>query len=180
MKKLKYLFYSNIDNKVVYLQTLLNKYYLNEDQLLSNFGLKVSVLDNNNNIDLQTWCNIVNNSYDDCLFNSKNAKDFLTKHLYLVDTKIFLFYKSNVCCASVSIGYYKNNKNIGGLFRIAVDKKFQGQQYGKASVLYALSYLQRDGCKLCEDIISSKRRVSLNLHLNVGRMIGVKCNIQIT
>lgn len=40
MKKLKYLFYSNIDNKVVYLQTLLNKYYLNEDQLLSNFGLK--------------------------------------------------------------------------------------------------------------------------------------------
>lgn len=70
--------------------------------------------------------------------------------------------------ASISVGFYKKKPQWSGLFRIAVRKDFQGKHYGYAIVLFALSYLQSLGVKYCEDIVSSKRLPSLNMHMNVG------------
>ena len=68
----------------------------------------------------------------------------------------------------MSIGVYKDNPNVGSLFRIAVKREYRGLHIGNAIVLYALSYLQMQGITLCEDIISSKRNISLGLHMNLG------------
>lgn len=168
IKNIKYLFYTNIENKVLYLRTKLNKYFLSEDNLNELYGLSVRKIDYGNTNDLEVWCNIINNSYDDCSFTVLKAKDYLLNHLYLFNNQSFVFESGGRVVASISLGFYKQNPEWSGLFRIAVMKDFQGMHYGCAIVLFALSYLQSMGVKYCEDIVSSKREPSLNMHLNIG------------
>lgn len=92
MKRIKYLFYTRIDKKVVYLQTLLNKYYFTEQQLLDEFGCGVIKLDVSNNDHIKAWCDVINHSYDDCYFDSESAIKYLTSHLFLQDTETFLIF----------------------------------------------------------------------------------------
>ena len=96
MKRLKYLFYTNIDNKVVYLQTLLNKYYFSDSDLFSEYGLKVIEIDQNNKDHLSQWCDIINDAYDDCCFNVDSAESFFKDHLFLKDTRTFVFLSNSL------------------------------------------------------------------------------------
>lgn len=91
IKDIKYLFYTNIDNKVLYLRTKLNKYFLSEDNLKKLYGLSVRKIDYENTNDLEVWCNTINNSYDDCSFTVLKAKDYLLNHLFLSDKQSFIF-----------------------------------------------------------------------------------------
>ena len=169
LNNIKYLFYTNIDNKVLYLRTKLNKYFLSADNLKKIYGLSVRQIDYENATDLEIWCNTINNSYEDCSFTVLKAKDYLLNHLFLSENQTFIFVNGGgEIVASISLGIYKNNPKWSGLFRIAVRKDFQGMHYGYAIVLFALSYLQSMGVKYCEDIVSSKRIPSLNMHLNIG------------
>ena len=146
IKDIKYLFYTNIDNKVLYLRTKLNKYFLSEDNLKKLYGLSVRKIDYENTNDLEVWCNTINNSYDDCSFTVLKAKDYLLNHLFLSDKQSFIFENGGgQVVASISFGFYKYNPEWSGLFRIAVMKDFQGMHYGYAIVLFALSYLQSIG-----------------------------------
>lgn len=187
LKNLKYIFYCNIDNKVLYLQAILNKYFLNETILADKYKLSVREMDYNSQADLEEWCDVINNSYDDCNYNKDSALTLLTNHLFLDDTKTYLFYKQEddvseisknlppyytqshgILCATISVGTYKDNEKVGGIFRIGCKNKFWGNHYGNAIVLYALSQLQARGFKLCEDVVSAKREVSLQMHMTLG------------
>lgn len=187
LNKLKYLFYLNIDNKVVYFHTRLDKYFLSEEQLFSNYGLIVKKIDKESDKDLTNWCNVINNSYEDCFYNIDKAKKQLTGHLFLENTTTYLFYfiedfhkkqfkcfntiineeKSNLC-ATISTGNFKNNSDICGCFRLACHNNYKGKGFGKAIVLYALSQLQKSGFDLCEDLVSSKRIISIMMHMELG------------
>lgn len=185
LKNLKYIFYYNIENKVLYLQTLLNKYFLDESALAEKYKLSVKVMDYKSNDDIEQWCDVINNSYDDCSYNIESALRLLTNHLFLEDTKTYLFYIQestagdvtefipsiscqDTLCAAVSIGTYRDNKKVGGIFRIGCKNEYKGNHFGNAIVLYALSQLQASGYELCEDIVSAKREISLLMHMNLG------------
>ena len=70
--------------------------------------------------------------------------------------------------ATVSIGVYKANPNVGGDFRIGVTKEAQGKGYGRLCILFAFSQLAAMGLKYGESAISFKRKESLNLHYALG------------
>ena len=168
LSRYRYIFYTNIDSKVLYLRTLLNKYFLTESQLKNIYGLEVERLDYSNKTDVEDWCDIINNSYDDCHFTVESASKMFNNHLYFINNETFIFKTEGVKVGSVSIGVYSSNPSYVGLFRIAVKNDFKGKHYGHAIVLYALSYLQSRRYKYCEDIVSSKRIPSLMLHMSLG------------
>lgn len=70
--------------------------------------------------------------------------------------------------ATVSIGKYKSNKNVGGDFRIGVKKEAQGKGLGRICILWAFSQLANSGLKIGESAIAFKRKESLYLHYALG------------
>ena len=73
------------------LRTKLNKYFLSDDTLKDMYDLSVRKIDYENTNDLETWCEVINSSYDDCLFTVSKAKDYLNNHLVLADNQTFVF-----------------------------------------------------------------------------------------
>lgn len=70
--------------------------------------------------------------------------------------------------ATVSIGIYKVNPNVGGDFRIGVTKAAQGKGYGRLCILFAFSQLAAMGVKYGESAIMFKRKESLHIHYSLG------------
>lgn len=154
----------------VYLQASLRAFELDSRILEEKYGLKVRQIDYDNDADLETWMSIIHTSYDDCHFTVDRARKYLASHMFMNNTKTFLFQQvaDGGTVATVSIGLYKANPKIGGDFRIGVTKAAQGKGYGRLCVLFAFSQLAAMGVKYGESAISFKRKESLNLHYALG------------
>lgn len=161
-------------NGTVYLQAPLKAYELDNRIIEEKYGLMVRKLDYSNDGDLETWMNIIHTSYDDCHFTLDKARNYLSNHTYMDNTQSFVFYELDATkkevapVATVSIGVYKTNPNIGGDFRIGVTKNAQGKGYGRLCILFAFSQLASRGVKFGESAILFKRKESLYLHYALG------------
>jgi GNAT superfamily N-acetyltransferase len=153
----------------VYLQASLKAFELDSRIMEEKYGLKVRQIDYDNDADLETWMSIIHTSYDDCHFTVDKARKYLTSHLFMDNTKTFVFYEvTGVAVATVSIGLYKANPQIGGDFRIGVTQASQGKGYGRLCILFAFSQLASMGIKYGESAITIKRKKSLQLHYMLG------------
>lgn len=154
----------------VYLQASLKAFELDCRIMEEKYGLRVRLVDYDNDADLETWISIIHTSYDDCHFTVDTARKYLATHRYMNHTKTFLFQEieGGDVVATVSIGIYKVNPNVGGDFRIGVTKTAQGKGYGRLCILFAFSQLAAMGIKYGESAISFKRKESLHLHYALG------------
>lgn len=84
-------FYNRVINGLVYLQTPLKAYELTDDILLNKYRIVSKQIDVNNEVDLGIWVDIINDSYDDCVYTKESAKQLLTNHPYLQNIQTFLF-----------------------------------------------------------------------------------------
>lgn len=102
--KVYWQFYPCIDNKVVYLQRNICGFHLTEETINKRYGLSVSEIDYSSDSDIYQWCDIMNNSYDDCFYDIQKAKKFLSTHPIFENNKTVIFYQGGIPCASVSCG----------------------------------------------------------------------------
>lgn len=166
--KLYWSLYPGITNKVVYLQRQICGFYISDGIVSEKYGLTVKLVDYNSESDLREWCDVMNNSYDDCFFDETKAKQFLIHHPLFQANKTVLFCSNTIPCASVSWGGYRQNSKVGGDFRIGVKSEFQGCGLGRMCVEYAYARLADEGYKFGESIITIKRIPSLMLHFSLG------------
>lgn len=154
----------------VYLQASLKAFELDSRILEEKYGLKVRQIDYDNDADLETWMSIIHTSYDDCHFTVDRARKYLASHLFMNNTKTFLFQEvaGGGTVATVSIGIYKANPKVGGAFRFGVTQSAQGKGYGRLSLLFGFSQLAAMGLKYGESAISFKRKESLYIHYSLG------------
>ena len=75
----------------VYLQASLKAFELDSRIMEEKYGLKVRQIDYDNDADLETWMSIIHTSYDDCHFTVDRARKYLASHLFMNNTKTFLF-----------------------------------------------------------------------------------------
>lgn len=94
----------NIDIRVVYLQRFIYGFNLSDNDVYRLYGLSVKHIDYNSDQDLQQWCDVINNSYDDCYFDIEKARRFLKEHPVYENGRTVLFYKDATACATVSWG----------------------------------------------------------------------------
>ena len=74
------------------------------------YGLKVRQIDYDNDADLETWMSIIHTSYDDCHFTVDRARKYLASHLFMNNTKTFLFQE----VVGGGHGGYSVNRSIQG------------------------------------------------------------------
>ena len=94
---------------------------------------------------------ITENNYDDCLKLevSEDQKTFVASNVYSLaqawvfyDTAYpFAIYADNIMVGFIMMGYYKP-KGIYNIWRLMIDKRFQGKGYGKAALVLAVKYLK--------------------------------------
>ncbi len=166
--KIYWAFYPKITTKVVYLQTQICGFNLSDSIVKEKYGLTIKQVDYNVDSDLQSWCDVMNNSYDDCFYTIDKARKFLKDHPLFKSNKTVLFCCNGIYCASVSWGGYKANSIIGGDFRIGVKNEFKKRGLGRMCVEYAFSRLAEEGYKFGESVITIKRVPSLMLHFSLG------------
>lgn len=183
IRYIRKLFYYKIDNKVLHLQALLHTFPSFADSLnnLIECIRKITHYDNvcvyeikkEDTALIGLWCELINSSYGDCEYSLDSAKKLLFDHLYLVDNHVFLVVecgngKEPVALASVSCGLYRENKKVGGAYRLAVSNELKNKGIGKLLMILPLSYLKEQGIKLAESIIASKRIQSCFVHFELG------------
>lgn len=171
----------DITVRVVYLQRFIYGFNLSDNDVYRLYGLSVKLIDYNSDQDLQQWCDVINNSYDDCFFDIKKARSFLKEHPVYENGRTVLFFKDTIPCATVSYGGYRLNPKVGGDYRIGVHNTYKGNGWGRMCVVYAFSRLEEQGFRLGESIITIKRVPSLLLHFSLGfepryNMRYVTCN----
>lgn len=96
--------YPGINTKVVYLQKQICGFHLSEDTILKQHGLSVRQIDYDNESDLLQWCDIINNSYDDCYYDIPKARILLKNHPLFTNNKTAIFYNGINPYATVSWG----------------------------------------------------------------------------
>ena len=96
------IFDSNIDIRVVYLQRFIYGFNLSDSDVSHLYGLSVKIINYNSDLDLQQWCDVINNSYDDCYFDIEKARLFLQNHPIFQNGRTAIFYKGVTPCATVS------------------------------------------------------------------------------
>ncbi len=118
---------------------------------------------------LKTWIDLVNSSYGDCTLDIDSSRKLLSNHPFIVNSETFCFMteKQEIACA-ISIGQFKENLNVGTVYRIAVANEYKRKGIGLLLVLFGYAKLRERGLKLGESIISSKRKPSFFLHLSLG------------
>lgn len=102
--KIYWKFYPGVNNKVVYLQRQICGFHLTDVTIFQQYGLSVRVIDYDNDTDLQQWCDIMNNSYNDCYYDIPKARKFLSNHPLFTNNKTAIFYNGVNPCVSVSWG----------------------------------------------------------------------------
>ena len=168
ISKIYWSLYPYIDGKVVYLQRYICGFALSNEAVLKNYGLSVKYIDYDCDEDLQQWCDVINNSYDDCFYDIDKARTFLTEHPIFQNGRTVLFMKGATPCATVSWGTYKSNLKVGGAYRLGVHNGMKGKGIGRMCLVYAYSKLSDEGFKLGESIVTIKRIPSLLLHFSLG------------
>lgn len=83
--------FQHLINGTVYLQASLKAFELDSRILHDKYALNVRQIDYNNEADIETWMNIIHNSYDDCQYSTSTARDYLSNHQYLNRTQTFIF-----------------------------------------------------------------------------------------
>lgn len=161
-------FNPSIKGRVVCLQRFLDGFSLSDDTVLKKYGLRVKYIDYDSDSDLQQWCDIINNSYDDCFYDISKASKFLKDPLFFEKGQSVLFMKDATPLATVSFGRYKSNPKVGGDYRIGVRNQYKGNGLGRLCVEYAFSRLSEQGFRLGETMITIKRIPSLLLHFSLG------------
>lgn len=161
-------FYPGIKTKVVYLQRFIYGFNLSDESVHNQYGLSVYYINYDSDQDLQLWCDVINNSYDDCLYDIPKARKFLEEHPIFENGRTVLFMKGATPCATVSFGGYKSNPKVGGDYRIGVHNNYKGNGLGRMCVEYEYSRLADQGFRLGESIITIKRVPSLLLHFSLG------------
>lgn len=113
----------------VYLQASLKAFELESRIMEEKNGLLVRQIDYDNDADLKTWMSIIHTSYDDCHFTIDKARKYLASHMFMTDTKTYVFQEViwGRTVATVTLGLYKANPKIGGDLRIGVTKTAQGK-----------------------------------------------------
>lgn len=126
------------------------------------------IIDPDNKEDLKNWVEVVNSAYDDSKYDIETAKRLLKNHHFIENIETFMIFQNDNPCAAISFGNFRENKNAGGVFRIAVSKKYQNKGLGKYVILYAYNKLKERGKTLGESIISSHREKSILVHMSIG------------
>jgi GNAT superfamily N-acetyltransferase len=128
----------------------------------------VKKLDNKSEFDVQEWMNMLNEAYDDSEINFSQAKKLLVNHHFLEKTETFFVMDDQIPMATVSIGEYPNKQNYGGVYRLAVKKKYQNKGLGKYIILLGYHLLKKRGLVIGESVINIKRKKSVFVHLSCG------------
>ena len=102
-------------------------------------------------ISLIEFKEITEENYDECLKLSvlDNQKNFVTSNVYSLaqarvyyDTAFpFAIYADDTMVGFIMMSFYKP-KSVYGIWRLMIDKHYQGKGYGRASVLLAIKYLK--------------------------------------
>jgi len=162
VRHFKYLF--NYSRTGVYMQMDLSRLLVLPD--IS--PLEVRELNQNDDIALKAWANLINQSYKEEHYDIEAAKKIFSNHLYLNIKKIFLIYDNDFLVGTISSGVYKSNPKMGGAMRFAVHPNFQGKGLGKYLFILVLHSLREDGIKFFETITSVKRKESLIIKMKMG------------
>lgn len=162
--RIRYSLVVNIDNKVGCLQANLNRIH----RLPDARSYVIREVDINNPAEIKEWINIIEESYGDEKYDHKKAIQQFQNHLFLKDTQTFFIMDKSVPVGTVSIGVYKGKEHIGGIFRIAILKNYQGHGLGKLMLLYGYHQLRERGINYGESIITLKRESSIMLHYSCG------------
>jgi GNAT superfamily N-acetyltransferase len=167
-RKVRGFFYFNIDNKIVHLQNNIGWFSdaFVTKKLGEGYVFEPLVLSSIEQINI--WADIVNEAYDDTNYSQQEATKALTAHLFLQDLETFFLKYENKYVGTVSIGQYQENIDVGGCFRLAVKRGFQGKDLGKALIYYGYAKLRERGIEYGESVISSKRSASMMLHFSLG------------
>jgi len=128
----------------------------------------VKKIDSENEYDVQEWMNMLNEAYDDSEINFSQAKKLLVNHHFLEKTETFFVMDEQTPMATVSIGEYPNKQNYGGVYRLAVKKKYQNKGLGKFIILLGYHLLKKRGIVVGESVINIKRKKSVFVHLSCG------------
>lgn len=92
LSKIYWTFYPRVDSKVIYLQKYICGFNLSDDIVWKNYNLFTKYVDYDSDRDLQEWCDVINNSYDDCFFDITKARKFLKEHPIFEKGKTVLFF----------------------------------------------------------------------------------------
>ena len=94
---------------------------------------------------------ITEDNYDDCLklSVSDNQKNFVASNTYsLVQAWVFYdtaypfaIYADDIMVGFIMMGFYIP-KGVYTVWRLMIDKRFQGKGYGRAALLLAIKYLE--------------------------------------
>ena len=145
---------------LTHLQRFIYGFSLSDEEVLKTYGLSVRNIDYDSDQDLQQWCDVINNSYDDCFFDIPKARQFLKNHILFENGKTVIFFNNTNPCATVSWGRYKRNPKVGGDYRIGVRNDYKGKGIGRMCVEYAYSRLAEQGFHIGESVIEIKRTTS--------------------
>lgn len=107
ISKIYWSFYPKVNEKVVYLQRYIYDFHLSDQVVKDDYGLTVKVIDYDSDEDLQQWCDVINNSYDDCFFDILKARVFFQKHIILTIARLS-FFKRNLFLVQLLVGEYIN------------------------------------------------------------------------
>lgn len=131
-------------------------------------GFEIRPINPNDEEEVKKWIEVVNNAYDDSKYDIETARRLLKNHHFIENIETFMIFQNENPCAAISFGNFRENKDAGGVFRIAVSKKYQNKGLGKYVILYAYNKLKERGKTVGESIISSHRTKSILVHISIG------------
>lgn len=82
--------YRKLMEGTVYVQAPLKAFELDDRILKEKYGLEVQRLNYDSPQDINLWCSLINNSYEDFSFTEEKAKRFLIKHPYMADCQSYI------------------------------------------------------------------------------------------
>lgn len=128
----------------------------------------VREIDISNEKDVNDWLNIINDGYDEDDYDLNDAIKHFHHHLFLNILATYFIMDEEKPIATISIGQYKSDKDVGGDARISVIKEYQGKGLGKYIILYGYNKLKEKGIIVGETMISIKRKPSIFAHFSCG------------
>ncbi len=84
-----------IINGTVYLQASLKAFELSDRTLEDKYHISVRELNYEDDRDMEMWCNLIHNSYDDCYFTIDSARMFLKSHSVFENMQTFVYQDIN-------------------------------------------------------------------------------------
>ena len=137
--------------------------------LILGGGYSVKTIDSLNAQDVERFRCLVNNAYEDANYTYSKARSLLLEHPFLTNTETIIFFEGVIPIATISYGLYRNNPEVGGCFRIAVQKDQRKKGIGSKMVRFAERQLvtNKKVYKIMETI-KYKRTPSLLMHFKLG------------